>query len=273
MGKSSVCSADGCDSKAVRYGDGTRCASDYKRWRGALVCSVSGCDAKVHTVASALCVKHYTRMRAHGDPLKVIREVSAPYAGSCSIEGCDGPAKKRGWCGKHYRRWSRHGSADVARWEWADSRVCVVCERPTGAVEGLRRYCSWSCARIYSANGGVVKVVVDCMRCGAQIDRRPDGQRGWIRDDVAMCKACRHARVKGYGASATELAVRDGTNCSLCGESVDMALTRADGTMCASVDHVMPYSLGGSDDAANLALAHLKCNQLKSNTIGWLAPA
>lgn len=28
---------------------------------------------------------------------------------TCSIEGCDGPAKSRGWCVKHYTRWVRLG--------------------------------------------------------------------------------------------------------------------------------------------------------------------
>jgi hypothetical protein len=29
--------------------------------------------------------------------------------GTCSIEGCAKPSKSRGWCGKHYMRWERHG--------------------------------------------------------------------------------------------------------------------------------------------------------------------
>lgn len=30
-------------------------------------------------------------------------------SGICSIDRCDKPAIKRGWCGAHYRRWQRHG--------------------------------------------------------------------------------------------------------------------------------------------------------------------
>ena len=30
--------------------------------------------------------------------------------GTCSIEGCEnGGPITRGWCGKHYKRWSKHG--------------------------------------------------------------------------------------------------------------------------------------------------------------------
>lgn len=27
----------------------------------------------------------------------------------CSIDGCDNPSAKRGWCEKHYQRWKKHG--------------------------------------------------------------------------------------------------------------------------------------------------------------------
>jgi hypothetical protein len=28
----------------------------------------------------------------------------------CSVEGCEKPLRKRGWCDMHYERWRRHGS-------------------------------------------------------------------------------------------------------------------------------------------------------------------
>lgn len=27
----------------------------------------------------------------------------------CSVPGCEKPSRRRGWCGAHYHRWSRHG--------------------------------------------------------------------------------------------------------------------------------------------------------------------
>lgn len=32
-----------------------------------------------------------------------------PPAPECSIDGCDAPARTRGWCTRHYYRWKRHG--------------------------------------------------------------------------------------------------------------------------------------------------------------------
>lgn len=35
---------------------------------------------------------------------------------TCSIEGCDRPARGRGWCDPHYKRWLRHGDPLGGRW-------------------------------------------------------------------------------------------------------------------------------------------------------------
>jgi hypothetical protein len=32
---------------------------------------------------------------------------------TCSVEGCERPAKTKGWCHMHYSRWRRHGDLDL----------------------------------------------------------------------------------------------------------------------------------------------------------------
>lgn len=34
---------------------------------------------------------------------------------TCSVEGCEANAKSRGWCGKHYARWTKHGDPTYTR--------------------------------------------------------------------------------------------------------------------------------------------------------------
>lgn len=45
---------------------------------------------------------------------------------TCSVEGCAGAHKARGWCGKHYQRWQRHG--DPLRLERVVLESCRVAE-------------------------------------------------------------------------------------------------------------------------------------------------
>lgn len=192
----------------------------------------------------------------------------------CAVDGCETLARKRGWCAAHYSQWRRTGEAKPFKYKWRDERgACDVCSAPVPDDSHTRRFCSPSCTRIHYAGKGEASVTATCVQCGGEIDRRPVEGGRWIRNDVMSCRSCMHARRKGYGASAADLAKRDGTDCSLCGKPVDMALTRATGGVASpSVDHVIPWSKGGTNDAENLALAHLGCNQLKSDRTGWLAP-
>jgi hypothetical protein len=56
-----------------------------------------------------------------------------------------------------------------------------------------------------------------------------------------------------------ELAARDGWVCWLCEGAIDPTLP-ANLAGGATVDHVVPRSRGGSNDLANLRLAHRRCN-------------
>lgn len=55
------------------------------------------------------------------------------------------------------------------------------------------------------------------------------------------------------------LAERDGDRCHLCHKPIDLELAYPH-SRSASIDHLVPVADGGSNDATNLALAHLACN-------------
>lgn len=61
-----------------------------------------------------------------------------------------------------------------------------------------------------------------------------------------------------------EIAERDGYRCALCRRKVNMLLT-APHLMMASIDHVIPLSVGGDDTKVNVQLAHWLCNTRKGN--------
>lgn len=57
---------------------------------------------------------------------------------------------------------------------------------------------------------------------------------------------------------------RDRWRCGICRKPVDRALRHPD-LMCASLDHIVPVSEGGTNDLWNLRLTHLRCNLSRRN--------
>lgn len=57
---------------------------------------------------------------------------------TCSIRGCKGKVRARGWCEKHYRRWRVHGDplTVIPFGSKPKNRICVVegCDRPHSAL-------------------------------------------------------------------------------------------------------------------------------------------
>jgi 5-methylcytosine-specific restriction endonuclease McrA len=62
--------------------------------------------------------------------------------------------------------------------------------------------------------------------------------------------------------SRAYLANRDGLKCHLCKRGLGLT-TKHPEPGYASIDHVLPLSEGGTNDLANLRLAHLVCNLRK----------
>ncbi|MEU7066900.1 HNH endonuclease [Streptomyces sp. NPDC046161] len=63
-----------------------------------------------------------------------------------------------------------------------------------------------------------------------------------------------------------QLVRRDGADCRLCGKAIDLTL-KFPHSFSVSIDHVLPRAKGGSDAAANLQLAHLRCNIVKRDKL------
>lgn len=119
------------------------------------------------------------------------------------------------------------------------------------------------------ANGEALRVVAHdatCAGCGGHFSaRRPEAR--WCSTTCAN----RHwgnvrARQRGQLSEAkyTDLEIfeRDGWRCHLCRMPVNRDVPRLhpDG---ATIDHLIPASLGGVDEPANVATAHWKCNRSK----------
>lgn len=84
------------------------------------------------------------------------------------------------------------------------------------------------------------------------------------------CRACagakyrRHQRRANVSKHIPYLLERDNKRCQLCHEPVAWTRSVPD-SRAPTVDHIIPRSLGGGDELANLQLAHLVCNVRKGN--------
>jgi hypothetical protein len=112
------------------------------------------------------------------------------------------------------------------------------------------------------------------MHCGDPLPQR-------MRSDALFCSAeCNykaHALQRKLRARTGEdekpgylravIADRDRWRCGICHKAVDRALNHPD-PLCASLDHVIPVSEGGTNDLWNLRLTHLVCNMARRNRGG-----
>jgi hypothetical protein len=89
----------------------------------------------------------------------------------------------------------------------------------------------------------------------------PDKVRSWRAK-----RRANKAAVPTEPYTRQDIIDRDGLDCGLCGEPVDLKLKHPDPAS-PSIDHVLPISLDGPDILANVQLAHLRCNIRKSNRV------
>lgn len=245
------------------------------------ICSVASCDAPMtEKSARGMCPRHYSSWRRTGSAVKhcascgeALRNLgSATYCSEsckprCSVAGCDGASRKRGWCASHYHQAKRSGREPKPfKYKWNDLVPCLNCGAEVDNPKH-RRFCTDNCHMAYRLHGGPRPTSTECVACGVEIDLTERGKRGQLRKAVVkFCRPCKQDYSK-YKMSARELAQRDGTNCGICHEPVDMTITRAGGLDCPSVDHILPRARGGTHDPSNLQLAHLRCNMAKSDRV------
>lgn len=291
-----TCAVEGCDGEARIRG---WCQRHYDRWYrkgdpggpfppkkvGPDVCRVEGCDRLlIPPYGRGMCSLHYQRWRKHGDPFWVPRRGRS----ICVIDGCNQPIVGNGWCSKHYTRNLRYGSptARIPGEVINNRKICPSCERDVCledyySLESVYcKTCSRKRRREYRSAHPVPlkrdrKCV--CIICGkhfmgnkknsmtcSKSCRRENGRRLDIEATVKRRSAL--ASVEVESISRLKVYERDEWICGLCGLPVDPRLRHPD-PMSASLDHILPISLGGSHTWDNVQLAHLHCNCSKGNRV------
>lgn len=171
----------------------------------------------------------------------------------------------------------------------AKAQVEVCCSN-CGKVSTLKRtsgaerkYCSHLCQRRAASKRLSKKKTCAskekenaCQHCGTLYKRKD----GFIKYCSKSCgaKAAKHkgnsrrrAAIKnvplGRQCNINELIQRDGQDCQICHNPIDLSLRGYYGEMSPEVDHIIPLSRGGHDAEYNWQMVHRHCNNKKGNKV------
>jgi 5-methylcytosine-specific restriction endonuclease McrA len=216
-------------------------------------------------------------------------------AGSCSVEDCDKPARKRTWCHMHYQRWKLHGDVNRGRVvepscthcgaekfrnasgklyckacasricrEWRERDPEATRERARATYERRREAHQARCREYYRENREAIDAQVRQWQA-ANADRVRGYKRNWIsahpekgREYASRRRALKLAAVCEHGincVTAELLSSIPEQECAYCGAPA------RDG------DHVVPLARGGLHCRDNLVPACSPCNKSKGSRL------
>lgn len=146
-------------------------------------------------------------------------------------------------------------------------RVCPTCGSTFRPKAPDQQFCSYPCV----VQGQTFQCV--CIECGEMFTG--------ASQNAALCSAECKKRRKSHRTNwrmhrrrapaperftRMEIFERDGWKCGLCGRKVDSTLRFPD-PMSASLDHIIPVTLGGQHTRENTQCSHWVCNVRKNNRI------
>jgi 5-methylcytosine-specific restriction endonuclease McrA len=152
-------------------------------------------------------------------------------------------------------------------------RYSGTCKWCGGTFEASKRgkiFCSQRCANAVSArrsklgvNGKGPKA---CATCGQTFDAVRATHRWCSRQcrnrHFGLVRARSRSKPSAAMYTDREIFERDSWRCHICGKKVRQDVPRLHDEG-ATIDHLVPTSLGGEDEPANVATAHWKCNRDK----------
>ena len=164
--------------------------------------------------------------------------------------------------------------ASSAKWQEKtygkrDTETCNDCGQ---TYIPARRQQHRTCQDCRDKNGGRPLIgMTPCQMCGQEFKRREQSTKfcGYVCAGMYNKPKQDKEALEGFRISdAARQAIydRDQWKCQLCRKIVGKTRKNPH-PRSPSLDHIIPRSLGGTDDPANLQLAHLRCNIIKSNHV------
>lgn len=155
------------------------------------------------------------------------------------------------------------------------TEVCTNCKEQYETSSCTSKYCSYECSYAYKIKqkpihntkckecakffSGTNKSKVFCsVTCSDKYKNRK-------KETTRRRRIVKNGKVN-WDISIERLMKRDGCNCYLCGERVDMNVDTNDDRY-PSIEHVIPVCKGGTHTWGNVKLAHRGCNTAKGTQI------
>lgn len=181
----------------------------------------------------------------------------------------------RGWTPPTLRRRCRHCAALLPMGSAKDRKACDTClegkpwEMRPDLTSGSWRTCN-RCGVIKSRRNCKPDTYT-CHPCRREVSGIP-AKPPLISKAKPRAQRDYRKRAKRFGVDyepidRRKVFERDGWRCGICRDKIDKRLSYPH-WMSASLDHVVPMSLGGGHLYVNTQASHLLCNVLKSNRIG-----
>jgi hypothetical protein len=188
--------------------------------------------------------------------------------------------KVNGWCKECFRQDHRK-KYTPSKGQTDDVRKCRECKKeyaPKQRTESF--FCSRNCKDKNRSKRDKAKLIDSkfdriCIGCGKIIPRTARVDKKWCSEECA-------SKVRGHTMNVTrriktteplgafyriDIYNRDKWICQICKMPVEKNLTFPN-PKCASLDHIIPLSRGGTHESGNVQLVHLSCNTSKGNRVG-----
>lgn len=210
---------------------------------------------------------------------------------TCLVDDCLLPTKARGMCNKHYQQYWKKLRPESYRRQLSEARArnkqhreanrkpCLGCGESFVAEKSLAQKCCAACIEKYGPDSPISTCEVPgCDRpvrarsmCSMHYRRwrRAEGLEKspvWDEERYQRWKKRQHRKrsTQVQPIRNTDVFERDNWICGICGSAVDPELSWPD-PRCATLDHIVPLSLGGDHIWENVRLAHARCNSRRGN--------
>jgi 5-methylcytosine-specific restriction endonuclease McrA len=236
---------------------------------------------KPQKFCGAKCRK-YTAQRAFMDRNRPVRATACAECGGPVVQSME-TGRPRRFCSdkckvRSTNRRSRRAWLPVPK---QVERACLHCgklfkpkRRDTRYCYG--RHCAQAAYQLRKANGEPPRMVertVRCDECGSEFTAKHSSARWCSRRCQVRHRGRESSRRRGPVAPRAEpytdreIFERDGWRCQLAtclalSRRIDPARSRRH-QWGATIDHIIPLSLGGADEPANVVTAHNRCNRDK----------